>query len=292
MASLALALWLASQPVPAAAPGTEVRALSVSFVDERGEAVADLSPADVAVTENGVTREITSFAPDTRPLSVAVIVDSSAALGSSYRLNVVEAVAGLVGRLPPGTRYSLWTSGERPAKLVDQTEEREAAGRALRRVAPQGGNYMLDALAEAASDLRKTAREGDRTAVIAVTSTGPELSYRDKYRSVEEARRGAELFLLAQIEGQADFDTRSNLGYTLDQLAADSGGRHEIVLSAMSVDTALRRLSSRLRSGYRVAYATVPGLGKRKLEFTVARPRTRAVVPAARVEKTEKAPRS
>jgi Mg-chelatase subunit ChlD len=235
----------------------------------------------VALTENGVAREITSFKPDRRPLSVAVIVDSSAALGASYRLNVVDAVAGLVARLPDDTRYALWTTGDRPTKVVDFTEDREAAGKALRMVAPQGGNYMLDALAEAAADLKKLGREGDRTVVIAVTSTGPELSYRDKYRSTEEAQKNAELFLAAQIDASGeDLDARANLGYVLDQLASASGGRHELTLSAMGIDAALRKTTSALRAGYRVAYATVPGLKKRKLEFTVARPKVRVVVPA------------
>lgn len=280
MTGLWLAVFLLAQPAAPAAPGTEVRALSVSFLDEQGGEVADLGPADVALSENGVAREITSFKPERRPLSLAVIVDTSAALGSSYRLNVVEAVAGLIARLPEGTRYALWTSGERPSKLVDFTEDREAAAKALRRVAPQGGNYMLDALSEASADLKKLAREGDRTAVVAVSSTGPELSYRDKYRAVEEAEKNAELFLLVQIDSSdADFETRSSLSFTLDRLAESSGGRHEVLLSAMAVDGALRKTSSALRAGYRVAYATVPDLKKRKLEFTVARPKTRVVVP-------------
>jgi hypothetical protein len=280
MPGLLLAVLLAAQPAPAVAPGTQVRALTVSFLDERGGEVADLGPADVALSENGVAREITSFKPDRRPFSAAVIVDTSAALGTSYRLNVVEAVTGLIARLPDGTRYALWASGDRPTKLVDFTEDREAAAKALRMVAPQGGNYLLDALSEASADLKKLAREGDRTAVVAVTSTGPELSYRDKFRSVEEAQKNAELFLAVQIDSsEADFDTRSNLSYALDHLAVASGGRYEMVLSAMGTDGALRKLSSALRAGYRVAYATVPDLKRRKLEFTVARPKTRAVVP-------------
>jgi hypothetical protein len=284
MSGLLAAVFVLAQAAPSVAPGTELRALTVSFVDDRGGEVTDLGPADVALTENGVARDVVSFKPDRRPLSLALIVDSSAALGASYRLNVVEAVATLVTRLPDGTRYSVWTSGDRPTKIVDYTDDRQAAGQALRRVAPQGGNYMLDALSEASADLKKLAREGDRTAVVAVTSTGPELSYRDKYRSVEESQKNAELFLAVQIDSSdADFDTRTNLSYTLDHLASATGGRYELILSPMAVDEALRRDGSLLRAGYRVLYATVPELKKRKLELSVARPKTKALVPAASV---------
>ncbi len=282
MSALTLAtLFLLGQAAPTAAPGTEIRALTATILDEKGGAVADLAAQDVALAENGVTRDVVSFKPDTRPLSVAVIVDSSAFTDAFYRLNLVDAVTGFVTRLPQGARYAIWTTGDRPTKLVDYTDDREAAGKALRRVAPTGGNYMLDALSEASTDLRKLLREGDRGAVVALTSTGPELSYRDRYRAAEEAERSGALFLTAQIDSaDADFDQRSSLGYVLDRLADSSGGRHEVVLSAMSADVAMRRLSDVLRSAYRIAYATVPDLKKRKLVLSVARPKTKVLLPA------------
>jgi VWFA-related protein len=282
MSALTLAVFLLGQAAPATTPGTEVRALTVTLLDEKDREVTDVSAADVAVVENGVSRDVTSFKPDRRPLSVAVLVATSAAVGSAYRLNVVDAVVGLVTRLPDGTRYALWTTGDRPTKVVDHTDDREAAGQALRRVAPQGGNYMLDAFGEASADLKKLSREGDRTAVVAVTGTGPEFSYRDKYRAAEEGEKNAELVLSVQIDsGDADFDTRANLSYVMDRLARATGGRYDLILSAMGTDSALRKVSAHLRSGYRLAYATVPDLKKRSLDLSVARMGTRVLLPSA-----------
>jgi VWFA-related protein len=282
MSALTLAVFLLGQAAPATEPGTEVRALTVTLLDEKDGEVTDVSSDDIALVENGVSRDIVSFRPDRRPLSVAVLVDTSAAVGSSYRLHVVEAVAGLIARLPDGARYALWTTGDRPTKVVDHTDDRGAAGAALRRIAPQGGNYMLDAFSEASTDLKKLSREGDRSAVVAVTFMGPELSYLDKYRSSEVAEKNAELFLSVQVEtGNADFEMRSNLGYVMDRLARASGGRDDVILSAMGIDTALRKLSAHLRSGYRLAYATVPDLKKRELDVSVARLGTKVLLPIA-----------
>jgi VWFA-related protein len=280
MPALTLLMLLLGQAAPATAPGTEVRALTVTLLDEKDEEVKDVSTADVALLENGVARDITSFKPDARPLSVAILVDTSAAMGSAYRLNVVDAVAGLVARLPDGARYAVWTTGDRPTKIVDPTDDRQAAGHALRRVAPQGGNYVLDAIGEASTDLKKHSREGDRTVVVIVTGMGPEFSYRDKYRAAEQGERNADLFLSVQIDsGDADFEARSNVGYVLDRLARASGGRYDVILSAMGTDGALRKVSTHLRSGYRLAYATLAGLKTRKLDLSVARPGTRAYLP-------------
>jgi VWFA-related protein len=283
MSVLALAVFLLGQAAPATAPGTEVRALTVTLLDEKDQEVTDVSADDVALVENGVSRDITSFKPDRRPLSVAVLVDTSAAVGSAYRLNVVEAVTGLITRLPDGSRYAIWTTGDRPTKTVDYTDDRAAVGSALRMIAPQGGNYMLDAFSEATNDLKKTSREGDRSAVVAVSFLGPEFSYIDKYRSAEVAEKNAELFLSVQVEAGegADFEMRSNVSYVMDRLARATGGRYDVVLSAMGLDSALRKLSAHLRSAYRLAYATVPDLKKRDLDLSVARMGTKVLLPAA-----------
>jgi hypothetical protein len=191
-------------------------------------------------------------------------------------------VAGLVTRLPEGTRYALWTTGDRPTKLIDLTDDRGAAGPALRRVAPQGGNYMLDAFSEASTDLKKTSREGDRTALVAVSFMGPEFSYLDKYRSADVAEKNADVSLSLQVDsGDADFEMRSNLSYVMDRLARTTGGRFDIILSAMGTETALGKFSAHLRSAYRLAYATVPDLKKRDLDLSVARLGTKVLLPRA-----------
>jgi hypothetical protein len=47
----------------------------------------------------------------------------------------------------------------------------------------------------------------------------------------------------------------------------------------MGLDSALKKLSAHLASAYRLRYATLPELKKRKLELRVARPGTRVVIP-------------
>ncbi len=286
MAGYTLAVLLLAQ-ASVIAPDAQVRALTVTVLDDEGAPVEGLREQDVAITENGVVRDITSFKPDERPLTVAVIVDSSRPIGTEFRMNAIPAVTAFISRLPAGTRYAVWTTGDRPTKILDYTEDRTEASEALVNVPPLGGNYMIDALVEASEDLRKSVREGDRTAVVAVSGTGPELSYLDRWRAAEKAAENADLFLLVQVDvGGADFQMRSNLSYVLDRLADTSGGEYDVILSYMGTDSALRKLSPFLKAGYRLAYATVPDLKKRKLEVEVAQPGTEVRLPV-RTEETD-----
>jgi hypothetical protein len=139
---------------------------------------------------------------------------------------------------------------------------------------------MLDALAEASRDLRQ--REGARTAVVALTSTGAALSHRPRERVVDEASGGGIVFLGVQFEAEQDApESRFEYDYTLGALAKESGGLRENVLSSMALEPALRKLAGDLNGRYRVRYATPPDLKKRKLELQVARPGARVRVAEA-----------
>jgi VWFA-related protein len=271
MTTLALLALLWAQAAPAA--DAEVRAVWVTVTDEKGNAVEGLSAEDVVVLENGVARDVVALSLDRRPLNLVLLVDTSAAVAEAFRLTMVDAIQGFLGRLPSGTKYALWTTGDRPTKLVDFTDDTSAGSRALTRVVPQGGSTMLDALVEASEDLRKKAKEGERTVVAAVSAVGPEFSSRDRYRVVEAAQKNADLFMAVLIEeGKTDFDNRSSYDFVLSALTKKTGGLDESTLSAMGVDTALRKLSAQVRSQYRLSYATLPEMKSRKIEVKVARP--------------------
>jgi VWFA-related protein len=267
VATLSLAAGRASAEAPA-----ELRSIEVSVVDAEGRPVAGLTRDEVAVVENGVAREVTAVSPDARPLALTLLVDSSEPLGSLYRLHVVDAVAGFVARLPEGTRYSLWTTGDRPDKRLDFTDDRAAAASALKRVAPQGGNTLLDALVEASRELAK--REGERTALVSVTGYGIEFSNYDRRSVVDLALKGGAVFYAVHFEDvKGELEQRHDYDYVLTTLAERSGGLHELTLSAMGLGPVLQGIAAQLAGRYRVSYATLPEVKPdARIEVSVARP--------------------
>jgi VWFA-related protein len=252
------------------------RTLTVTAVDESGEPVQGLSGEEVAVLENGVARETTRFERDQRPLDLAVLVDTSQPMASLYRLNVLDAVVQFLQRLPAGSKFAVWTTGDRPTKAVDFGDDPAVAERTLRRVVPAGGNTLLDALVEAARDLK--GREERRGVVLAVTGTGIGFAERDRRRVVDEGLETGVQFLAVQFDESGDADVqagseqipRQDYDYVLSELARRSGGRHERVLSAMGARGALDKMGPELTARYRLTYTSS---GKDdKLEVQVARP--------------------
>jgi VWFA-related protein len=274
---------------PAGTDPAQVRSLLVTITDEKSLPVEGLTPEDVVVMENGSARDVVSLSPDRRSLTVAVLLDTSLNMGSALRLNVQEPLLSFLTSLPRDSKYALWITGDRPIKIVDYTSDVSRASRALNRVAPQGGNTLLDALVEASADLKT--REGERSAVVAVTKIGIEVSSRDRYRVVDEASANAPLFMALEIEeGAKSFESGtkgSALGpeeffrnippypYVLSQLTKKTGGVYERLLSSMAIGPALQRVVAALRAQYRLRYATLPEIKHRKLEVRVSRPGVR-----------------
>jgi VWFA-related protein len=271
----------------------EARTITVSVTDEKGVPVTGLRTDEVAVLENGVARHVSQIQPETRPLTVAVIVDSSEPIGALYRLNVVVAVARFVSRLPEGSRYALWTTGDRPTKLVDFTDDVTRAGAALKQTFPRGGNTLLDALVEASDDLNR--REGERTALVVVTGNGAGFTNHDRNQVVDRVLKNGHTVMAVNFQegaepgdlapgpsddmgqvGRADYD------FVLGILAERSGGLREIPLSAMGVDRPLEKIAAALASQYRITYGTLPDLKDRKIKVTVARPRVKVSLVGSR----------
>ena len=255
---------------------TVERTLGVTAVDESGQPVQGLAADEVVVMENGVARTATRFELDRRPLDVAVVVDTSQPMASTYRLNELDAILQFLRKLPEGSQHAVWTTGDRPTKVADFGDDPAQTERLLRRVIPSGGNTVLDTLVEAARDLKR--REERRPVVVAVTGTGIGFSDRDRRRVVDEGLETGVQFLAVQFDEAGDVDvqagseqiSRQDYDYVLSELTRRSGGRHERVLSALGVRAALEKLVPELTARYRLTYTSS---GKDdKLEVQVARP--------------------
>ena len=283
--ALVTVLVAATAGAQSPAPPTE-RTLDVFVVDEKNAPVAGLAASEIAVTSRGVARDVVSLERDTRPLHLVLLLDTSEPTATAYRLNVPEAVAGFLKQMPPGTRTTVYGTGDRSEKLLENATEPAAVDRAVRRAVPRGGNRLLDALVEASRD--HAPKEGERTAIVAITGLNIGFADTDRREVVKRVReKGVSVHGVLVDEGRApgSVESPSLIGgsdyeYVLSELAKATGGTVERTLSAMGLRRALEPVAAAVAAPYRLTYRVPAGQDgdDDKVELTVARPGVKARV--------------
>jgi len=241
--------------------GPVIRSVTIGAYTKKAEPVADLKAEEVVVTEGGRKAAILGLEPDRRPLEVAIVVDSSAAVASAYRSDLVAAVVAFWKGLPAGSRVAVWTSGP-PSRVVDFGTDLATAEPRLQSVAPAGKNYAFDAMLDASREL---ARRGAEKRVLVFVGGADIETTRTRTAEVQQAIGQAAatpmivLILpggaLAPIGGptQGSSSSWDVQGY-FERMAAAYGGSAADVLTSQAATNKLREAAADLSSQYRVRY--------------------------------------
>ena len=240
---------------------------SLRVLDKKGTPITDLAPNEFDVKENGQSRTIVRAELDTRPLSVALVLDSNGTLSTAFTQNVVPAAVAVLNALPQGTVLDVWSTGDRPTHVVTAQSDRAAVEAAVKRIAASGTNTLLDTIAAASQAL--PSGEDRRTAVIVLTSGS--IGDNDAGRGVQEALNATSMrptfVSIEMILGERD----GRVGTELTYLAEHTAGSYETVLSATAVVTKAPGLVAILNSRYRVAWQPQSDPRATKFEFKTNR---------------------
>jgi hypothetical protein len=252
-----LAAACALTPALAGAQALE-RSAYVSVLDARGQPVEAVSLGDVVVREDGTVREVLRVVPATEPMQIAVLVDTSAALGSDV-VNVREALEAFVTRMAAGNAVALIEFGDRPRILVDSTSDPRALVKGVGQVFSRAGSgaYLLEAIVETSRGFQK--RESPRPVMVVVMTEGVEFGNYGHEQTLEAlAAGGAALHVAVLVTpgggDDSSFEVRTR-NVVVDRGTRDSGGRRENLLSSMALASTLDALASELLRQVEVVYA-------------------------------------
>jgi hypothetical protein len=243
--------------------------LSVVVTDKKGKPVTDLTAAEVSVKEGSANQPVTRLEADTRPLDVALVLDTSANIGSTFATDVVPAALQFIKSLPEGARYAIWTTTDRPKVLIEMgaATDLKATEERLRTTPTLGNNAAVETIVAASQEAAKA--EGRRAAVVLVTSATmgdvsadiqallPQASLRPTYIAVE----------FVQGAGQGD----ARLEDSIKLLVGRTAGSHERVFSSMAIDTQLRKAIDLLGGQYRLSWKPQIDPRQTKIEVKVSR---------------------
>ena len=298
-AALAAGAALAAQDrqIPPESEG-RTRTIFVTAIDDDGAPVLDLQPSDVAVREDGKSRDVLLVEPAEEMMQVALLVDDS----GPFLNNIREGVAAFARALAGKAEIALISTGGRNTVLQDFTTQLDQFFRGIHQLVTRTttGSYLLDGIMESSRVLGE--RRARRPVIVVLTLEGAEFSNVRADRVIE-ALRVNDITLHAVSVGKPtlktmtawnespmqsireNLDENNNRITVLSQGTRRAGGRLEQVLESSGIAPTMTRIARELASQLRVVYKR-PEMPKAptKLEVTslrkTARIRARTLAPA------------
>jgi len=272
-------------------PAVETYSLRAVVSDAKDAPLRDLEISDVSLTVGGATAPLIRFEKDERPARVALLIDSSQPMQNAFRLQFNDAAKSFVASLPSNTRLSVWTTGDRPTRVIDDLDVSEdgsaqQVSKALSRQASMGGNTILDAMIEAAEDLKK--KEGERSVLVFLTAEGPGFANDNRQGIVDRVLKtgvevtGTVISERGEATGGGDVSP-ADYDYVFGTLTDRTGGRLEHALTVMAASSSTLRVAADLRSTYRVVFH-FSGKKPTKIALQVARPSVKVRLSTPRKE--------
>ena len=253
----AVAMLCLAAPAGLSAQARE-RVAFVSVVNRAtGVPLTDLTPRDIVIREDRVTREVLRVTRASGPMPVAVLVDNSAAAEPAIA-DLRSALTSFVTALGGVGPVSIISMAERPTLVTDYTVQTTSVLAGIQRLfaRPGSGVTLLDAVLETSRGIQK--REGERAAIVILIAGGVEQSAVHYTRALELlTASGATLHaVVLSPPGRAGFDdaTRQR-DMLLDRGVNGTGGSRRDVLASMAFGPALADLARTLTHQFRVVYA-------------------------------------
>jgi VWFA-related protein len=133
---------------------SDVREVSVVFrvVDKENQSVSGITPADIQIDDQGISRKITSFQGDIAHSQVVILADVSGSMATVLEplqkalYTFADIVSKDSDREPGDVLLSLIPFGDSATMLVDRTPNPMEFKKAVARLVPSGSTALVDSV--------------------------------------------------------------------------------------------------------------------------------------------------
>ena len=266
LALVALRLSAASPPPGAASQqekrlsfsvGVSAVALDVVVTDTRGRFVRGLTQNDFLIMEEGTPQELAFFTSEGTPVTVMVLLDSSASVRANLK-EVQNAANQFINRLPRGDVARIGFFHNRVVfgpRFTDDMDEHIAM---INQMRPQRSTHLYDALL---ASLEELSTVQDRKALLLFTDGDDEGSQASMEAALEAVRRSLVSVYAVGLLGWSAADGMSINEGLLTQVAEYTGGRAFFPTNEKEMRTAFDTVAEELHRQYRMAYFPPTGEG-------------------------------
>ena len=283
---VAAVVVVAQQPqTPVFRSGTEIVDLYVTVTDQNGRLVPGLLQEDFEILDEGVVQEIVLFENEVRPITVVVMLDTSASMTPSLDLLMAGAEQFII-RMLPDDRGKVGAFNDKIQILpeADFIGDRDALIRELDRLQFGNPTRLYDAIGASVDSLQGI--EGRKVALI--FTDGEDTQHKIGWRDVLDKAR-ADKVMIYTIGLESDYfngvrQVRSRPDGRLKTFAEETGGGYFELKDTDDLGPTFTRVAQELHSQYVVGFA--PSVRDGKLHELDVRVRQRGMTARARMTYT------
>jgi Ca-activated chloride channel family protein len=249
-----------SQRPPSFRSGVDVVSLNVTVADNMGRYVTDLQESDFQVFESGVKQDLTFFNRRQSPITVALLLDSSASMENKLP-TLQTAAVNFVRRLKPDDLAEVIDFDGTTIVRQTFTGNHEALEKGIQQMIAGGSTALHNAIYVALNELRKvqtTAEEEPRRQALIVFSDGEDTSSIYPFDEVlDRAKRSdTAIYTIGLRDAQDHIRGFRQAEYVLRQLAMETGGRAFFPGNISELDSVYTQIADELSNQYALGYTS------------------------------------
>jgi Ca-activated chloride channel homolog len=230
-----------------------VVSIFATVTDRDNRLVPDLTRDDFEILDNDQPQTLTVFENEARPITVVMMLDTSASMTGNLKL-LREAAEQFVIRLMPGDKAKVGAFNDKIEVSGHFTADRDELVAELRGLDYGNATRLYDAAAMSLDEL--TGVDGRR--VIVILTDGEDTSSRTRFGTVMDRARTEDVMIYAIGLASEYFDgvrmVRSKPDGSLRRLAEETGGGYFELKKTSDLAPTFTRVAQELHSQYVLAF--------------------------------------
>jgi VWFA-related protein len=232
--------------------GADLVALNVSVFNPQWQVIRGLPQSAFTVFENGAKQEITVFRQEDVPVSMGLIVDSSASMRDKQD-RVTSAALAMIKASNPDDEVFVVNFNDEPQLTQEFTGKIDVLEKSLRGLQPKGETAMRDAVLMGIQHLRSRAKR-DKRVLVVITDGEDNSSVATQQRLIEGARQNNAIVYAIGLMGGEPPESAERARKQLDELANQTGGRAWFPADVSEITAITPEIAHEIRNQYVVGY--------------------------------------
>ncbi len=240
--------------------GVELVELNVTVTDAAGKYAPGLAEDDFEVYEDGAKQKLTFFSATQQPISLAILLDTSASM--EERMGIAqEAAIGFTRQLHKDDQAEVIDFDSQVRVLSPFTSDGASLEKAIKATTANGSTSLYNAVYIALKDLKKVKAANTaeiRRQAIVLLSDGDDTSSLIEFDQVLDLAKRSEtvIYCIGLRQGEIARREFKEAEFVLKQLSNETGGRAYFPTDARDLAKIYQTIWDELSSQYTMAYSS------------------------------------